>query len=113
MAIENDTEYPLDRDQQETAVRNALREVIDPEVGISIIDLGLVESIEINGQEISVQIIPTTPACPLGPVLRDQSVAAIRKIFPDAHRVEVDILRDILWTPERMNQSAREELFGG
>ena len=55
----------------ETAVRNALRPIIDPELGIDIVDLGLVYAIEIDGAGVRVVMTMTSPARPLGDYLKD------------------------------------------
>ena len=67
----------------EDAVREALRAVDDPEVGMNIIDLGLVYRIEIAPERIHVDMTMTTPACPMGSLIIDQARDAIAAIVPD------------------------------
>ncbi|HLA79218.1 MAG TPA: metal-sulfur cluster assembly factor, partial [Vicinamibacteria bacterium] len=64
-------------------VRDALREVIDPELGINIVDLGLVYRIEAEAGRLSVAMTMTSPACPLGEHLSAQAEAAVRRAAPE------------------------------
>lgn len=91
-------------------VRDALRQVIDPEMGINVVDLGLVYGIETADDRVQVMLTLTSPACPLGAYLRDSAVAAIRRLVPEVAAVEVDLVLDPPWSPERMSGSARRQL---
>lgn len=66
----------------------ALREVIDPEVGINVVDLGLIRGITVNGNRVDIAMTLTTNACPLADYLVEQVRRKIANIRPDAH-VEV------------------------
>jgi metal-sulfur cluster biosynthetic enzyme len=90
-------------------VREALREVLDPEVGVNVVDLGLVYGIEVNDGDVHVALTMTSAACPLGAHLRDQAIAAIRRCDPTL-RVTVDLVWDPPWSPERMSAAARHSL---
>ena len=91
-------------------IRAALREVLDPEVGINVVDLGLVYGIEVEGDLVQVDLTMTSAACPLGAHLKDQAIAAIRSHCPDVARVTVDLVWDPPWSPERMSAEARRSL---
>jgi metal-sulfur cluster biosynthetic enzyme len=93
----------------ETTVRAALRGVLDPELGINIVDLGLVLAIQIDDERIHVSLGVTSPTCPLGPHLCESARAAIAAQAPDM-RVEVEITFDPPWTPELMSDAARTQL---
>jgi metal-sulfur cluster biosynthetic enzyme len=91
------------------AVLQALKAVKDPEVGVNIVDLGLVYTVEVAGAEVSVEMTLTTPACPAGPqILRDAS-ATIEKM-PGVEKANVKLVMTPPWTPERMSDDARDEL---
>jgi len=90
-------------------IRAALREVLDPEVGINVVDLGLVYGIQVDDGDVHVALTMTSAACPLGAHLQDQAVAAIRRRDP-AVRVTVDLVWDPPWSPERMSAAARRSL---
>ncbi len=94
----------------EESVRAALAHVIDPEVGIDIVELGLVYAIEIADGAVSVQMTMTSPACPLGDYLIEQAEAAIRDYCPEATDVSVELVWEPPWSPERMGAGARDRL---
>lgn len=96
----------------EERVLEALREVIDPEVGINIVDLGLVEAVDAGDERIYVGLIMTTPACPQSGHLAEESECAIWRHFDDVP-VEVEVLDSPFWTPDRMSEIARQTLGWG
>jgi metal-sulfur cluster biosynthetic enzyme len=95
----------------EDAVWDALRTVDDPEVGMNVVDLGLVYGVEVQDRDVSVRITMTSPACPLGDVIADNAAAAIRAAAPGAGKIDVALVWDPPWTPERMSEAARRR-FG-
>jgi len=95
----------------EEAVWDALRTVDDPEVGMNVVDLGLVYGVEVRGDDVSVRITMTSPACPLGDVIVDSAAAAIRAAAPGAGKIDIALVWDPPWTPERMSEAARQR-FG-
>lgn len=96
----------------ECAVRDALREVIDPELGINIVDLGLVYDVEIDDARIQVLMTMTTPACPLGGYLQDLAASTIQSRVPGARDVVVTLVWDPAWDPGMMSAEARRQLQG-
>jgi metal-sulfur cluster biosynthetic enzyme len=95
----------------ETEVMQALRGVEDPEAGMSIVDLGLVYSVHSEPGRVRVQMTMTSPACPAAPYLVDEATAAVRTLAPDGTDVQVDLVWDPPWTPERMSAEAQQK-FG-
>jgi metal-sulfur cluster biosynthetic enzyme len=93
------------------AVWDALRTVNDPEVGMNIVDLGLVYGVTVNGADVRVELTMTSPACPLGDVIVENAAAAIRAASPGARTVDVALVWDPPWTPDRMSDAARAK-FG-
>lgn len=91
-------------------VMSALRSVVDPELGINIVDLGLVQDIVCAGNGVRVALIMTTPACPLGEMIVEQAEQALASRFPAAEPVEVKLLRGVLWSPERLSGEGRRQL---
>jgi metal-sulfur cluster biosynthetic enzyme len=91
-------------------VEQALREVIDPEVGINIVDLGLVYRIAVEGARVEVTMTMTSPACPLGDYLSGEAERAIRAHVPAAEAVKVTIVLEPAWSPEKMSDTARRQL---
>ena len=91
----------------ELEVREALRSVEDPEAGMNIVDLGLVYEIDAQPGKVRVQMTMTSPACPVGPYLVDEAAAAVRAAAPDGTEVQVDLVWEPPWTPERMSPEAQ------
>jgi len=89
----------------------ALRSVEDPEAGMSIVDLGLVYGVQTVPGRVHVQMTMTSPACPAAPYLVDESAAAIRALAPAGTDVQVELVWDPPWTPERMSPEAQSR-FG-
>lgn len=91
-------------------LRELLRDVIDPELGVNIVDLGLVYGVEVNGRAVDVVITTTTPACPLGEYITDE----VRRVLSDSGAVDdvrVEITHTPPWKPEMVSQHVKEE-FG-
>lgn len=85
--------------QVEKAVRAALAEVDDPELGVNIVDLGLVRSIALGPGSIDIVLIMTTPTCPMGGFIAQSAAAAVeRRLGPDWD-VAVTLDRDARWSP--------------
>jgi len=91
----------------ELEVREALRSVEDPEAGMNIVDLGLVYAINAQPGRVRVEMTMTSPACPVGPYLVDEAEAAVRAAASDGTEVQVDLVWEPPWTPERMSPEAR------
>lgn len=100
-------------DLNEETVRDALREVIDPEVGVNVVDLGLVYGIVIEGNRVRITMTMTTPACPLGPMITDDAAQAIRKRLPECEDVHVELVWDPPWSAEMMSADAKKQLGWG
>ncbi|MDH4059778.1 MAG: metal-sulfur cluster assembly factor [Aquincola sp.] len=96
----------------EDRVRDALRRVTDPEAGMNIVDLGLVYGIEIGeGGAVRLELTMTSAACPMADMIVGDVRDALAGEFGAATPVEVEIVWDPPWTPERMSDFAREH-FG-
>jgi len=93
---------------QETII-TALKTVQDPELGINIVDLGLVYTIQSREEEIDVEMTLTTPACPAGPEILRNAVTAIETI-PGVSKANVKLVMSPPWSPDRMSDDARDEL---
>ncbi len=91
-------------------ILTVLKAVIDPELGINIVDLGLVYHAERNTTGIAIALTMTTPACPLGEMMSEEIKLVLRDRFPDAPDVRVDIVWDPPWSPELMSEESRRQL---
>jgi metal-sulfur cluster biosynthetic enzyme len=92
-------------DEQE--VRQALQAVEDPEAGMSIVDLGLVYAIALEPGRVRIEMTMTSPACPVAPYLVDEAKAAVEAAAPAGTEVQVNLVWDPPWTPERMSAEAQ------
>jgi len=93
----------------EEAVHGALRAVKDPEVGINIIDLGLVYDVEIAEGKVDVKMTLTSPGCPVGPQIMGDADEAIRAL-EGVEDVRIELVWEPYWTPERINPKVRAYL---
>jgi metal-sulfur cluster biosynthetic enzyme len=97
----------------EEKIYQALREVRDPELFVNIVDLGLIYGVETREQEgkyhVHVKMTMTSPACPAGPQLVQESKDVLLDL-EDVEDVEVELVLDPPWTPDRMTEDARDEL---
>ena len=97
----------------EDAAREALKQVIDPELFINIVDLGLVYQVTIDEVEdksnIKIEMTMTSPACPAGPQLLSQSKMVLGAL-EGVGNVEVKLVMVPPWTPDRMTEDARDQL---
>lgn len=93
------------------AVRNSLRTVIDPEAGINIVELGLVYRIELDASVVHVDVTMTSPTCPMGDMILDEARDAVSAILSDGFSLDLKLVWEPAWGPERMSESARR-VFG-
>ncbi len=94
------------------AVMRALDECYDPccqDRKISVVDMGLIESVEIRGREVQIEMILTTGWCPFATRLLDMVKEKVGRL-PEVGSVEVEVVWNPTWTPEKMSKSAREKL---
>jgi len=92
----------------EEAVRDALRSVDDPEAGMNIVDLGLVYRIDVLADGVRVELTMTTPACPLGDLITDNARRAVSALLPDGVGVDIELVWEPPWTPDRMSDAAKQ-----
>lgn len=99
--------YP-DREE----VIRALDGIYDPccaEREISVVDMGLVESVEIRDEHVRIELVLTSGWCPFAARVLEMAKEEVGKL-PDVESVEVEVVWDPAWTPERMSQQARDKL---
>jgi metal-sulfur cluster biosynthetic enzyme len=90
----------------EDDVIEALEEVIDPELGLDFVSLGLVYDVEIEGEEVFVTFTLTTPACPIGPQVSQQMKEFVGDL-PGVSAVHPKMVFDPAWSPEMMTEDAK------
>lgn len=99
----------------EEMVRTALKNVYDPEIGLDIVNLGLVYNIDVedSGKKVNVDMTLTTPACPAGPQIIEQArreISGLKDVFKDLDEVNINLVWTPFWNPSMMSEDAREEL---
>ncbi len=92
-------------------VRDALRSVDDPEAGMNIVDLGLIYEIEVVPGKVTVEMTMTTQACPMTEMIMAQARAAIEGVAAPGTEIDLRLVWDPPWTPDKMSGMARE-FFG-
>jgi metal-sulfur cluster biosynthetic enzyme len=91
------------------SVLEALKDVIDPELGINIVDLGLVYEVRIEGDTVHIEYTLTTMGCPIGPLIEAQMQQLLAG-FPGVQNVEAEMVLRPPWTPEMMSEEAKAAL---
>ena len=90
-------------------VKEALRDVYDPEIPVNVYDLGLIYDIQINGGEVYVQMTLTAPGCGMGPYIAQNAEWRIAEI-EGVEDVEVDMVFDPPWNPEMITEDGKKLL---
>jgi len=90
-------------------VLGVLNGVVDPELGVGIVDLGLVYDVGIDGAHVQVTYTLTSMGCPIGPLIQAQMEAAVVGL-PGVSHVEFDMVFSPAWTPEMMSEEAKAAL---
>ena len=88
------------------AVEDALANVIDPELGLDFVELGLIYGVEIEGGDVHVTFTLTTPACPIGPQVTEQIDEFVSEV-DGVDSVTSAMVFDPPWTPEKMSEDAK------
>jgi metal-sulfur cluster biosynthetic enzyme len=88
----------------------ALRQVIDPELGVNVVDLGLVYGVAIEGGRARITMTLTTPGCPMGSSIVEAVETAATLLVPGVDAVDVDLVWDPPWCFDCITEAGREEL---
>jgi metal-sulfur cluster biosynthetic enzyme len=94
----------------EEGILQSLRGVIDPEVGVNIVDLGLIYSTEVHGDKVRVIMTMTTPACPMHSYLREEVREAILGQYAEVEDVDVELVWDPPWSPRMISDKGKRQL---
>lgn len=95
----------------EEDIRTTLYSVIDPEVGMNIVDLGLVYGVTVADNMLRVDLTMTTPACPMGEMILDDARQVLEALSPASTGIELNLVWDPPWHPGMMSEHARNH-FG-
>jgi len=95
----------------EDKIKEELMPVMDPEIGLSVVDLGLIYGIDINDDKVNIKMTLTTPACPYGPELIDAVRLTVQKM-DEVKEAEVEVIWDPPWNPEEMASDYAKDVLG-
>jgi metal-sulfur cluster biosynthetic enzyme len=90
-------------------IRESLKGILDPELGLNIVDLGLIYDIEIQDGDVQVAFTLTAMGCPIGPMIGEQIQETVMAL-PGVKTVSAELVFDPPWDPSLMNEDLREEL---
>lgn len=93
----------------EIAVCEALKRVIDPEIGENIVDVGLIYGLAVTDHDISIKMTMTSPACPMGEMILDEVHAELVHAFPDKE-IDIEIVWEPAWHPDLIAPEAKARL---
>ncbi|MBL8302707.1 MAG: metal-sulfur cluster assembly factor [Ideonella sp.] len=88
-------------------IEQALRQVVDPEMALSIVDLGLVQAVTITPELARVTMTMTSAACPVADVIVDDVDLALDRVLPPDLKRHVEVVWEPAWTPDRMTPRAK------
>jgi metal-sulfur cluster biosynthetic enzyme len=87
-----------------------LQRVLDPELGLSVLDVGLVYGVIIDGDVVQVRLTMTSAACPLADVIIDDLTRELDHALPAGLAIRVELVWEPPWSPERMSEHARASM---
>ena len=88
-------------------IEGALREVVDPEVAMTIVDVGLVYGVTVTNERVHVLMTMTSAACPVTDVIVGDVEAELDRVVPTNLKIEVELVWEPAWTPDRMSRRAK------
>jgi metal-sulfur cluster biosynthetic enzyme len=91
---------------EQDEVLEALTNVIDPELGLDFVELGLVYGVEIDEGDVHITFTLTTPACPIGPMVTEQMQEFVGEI-EGVRSVETSMVFSPPWSPDKMSEDAK------
>ncbi len=107
MSETTETKAPL----TEENVTKSLKQVDDPELGINIVDLGLVyETRVVDDKEVQIVMTLTTPFCPIGPSVKQQITQILKRDLEGVEKVDVQFTFNPPWDKDMMSEDAKNEL---
>lgn len=103
---EDKKNFPVPREQRTEPYWTLLNTVIDPEIGIGVVDLGLIYNVDIKDSQAVITMTLTSMGCPVGPSITRQIEDAAKEI-PDVKEVTINLVWEPIWTPDKINPDVR------
>ncbi|MFW5902793.1 MAG: metal-sulfur cluster assembly factor, partial [archaeon] len=93
----------------EKQVKEKLKEVKDPHIGLDIVSLGFINKLNIDGNKVDIEVVLTSPGCPMARQITKEVEKAVESM-EEVEEVDVSLNLDYQWTPEDMSEEAQEKL---
>lgn len=105
---EHKTPFPYEgpEDLRQTVVE-ALTRVVDPEVAMSIVDVGLIYGVTVTDEKLHVRLTMTSAACPVADLIIDEVETGLDRVVPPELLIEVELVWEPPWSADRMSERAR------
>jgi metal-sulfur cluster biosynthetic enzyme len=104
-----DAPYPYSGPEEfQSLIEAALRQVVDPEIALSIVDVGLVYAVNVSDGRVHVRMTMTSAACPVADLIVADVNAELDRVLPADFVVDVELVWDPFWTPDRMSARAKD-----
>ena len=92
-------------------IKQKLEKVEDPELGVNIVELGFIYDVNVEANQIKIKMSLTTPGCPMSRFIQKQMVSVLSSLVDNPEeQIEIKLVFEPQWTPERMSDSAKQEL---
>lgn len=91
-------------------IQGALARVVDPEVAMTIVDVGLVYGVLVDDRQVQVRVTMTSAACPVVDVIIDDIWSELSRVVPEPLEIDVDLVWEPPWTPDRMSDRAKRTM---
>jgi metal-sulfur cluster biosynthetic enzyme len=106
MSIESP--FPYDGPQAlRQPISDALMRVVDPEVAMSIVDVGLIDGVTVDDQRVHVRLTMTSAACPVADAIIDDVEHELDRVVPGHLKIAVELVWEPPWTTDRMSERAK------
>jgi len=100
--------YPYTGPQAlQAPIEDALRRVVDPELAMTIVDVGLIYGVTVNAQRVHVLLTMTSAACPVTDVIVDDVETALDRVLPRELKIHVELVWEPPWTSDRLSERAK------
>lgn len=110
-ATKSTRQFPVPRELRVEPYWQELNKVIDPEINLGVVDLGLIYDVEIKNGKCKITMSLTTPACPYAPTLLKQIEDRMR-LYHDVKSVKINIVWDPVWSQDFIDQDIRDLMLG-
>jgi metal-sulfur cluster biosynthetic enzyme len=93
-------------------IADALTRVVDPEVALSIVDMGLIHGVSVSAEQAHVRMTMTSAACPVADLILEEAETELDRVLPPTLSIHVELCWEPPWTPERMSERGKRFMRG-